>query len=160
MVNFKNTALLLFFIAAPCVFASPDEGLKRLDAYPTCRITIINSVGKKVFLKAYVADTDDRRHYGLMFINRLPEDEGMLFVFTSESKQNFWMKNTFIPLSIAYAAKNFTINEIHDMRPLDISATYPSRKPAMYALEVNRGWFDKNKIKPGCIITQYGCLGK
>jgi len=160
MVNFKHTALIFFLISAACVFSSPDDDFKRLDSYPTCRIIIINSLGKKIFLKAYIADTDDRRHYGLMFIKNLPEDEGMLFVFNAESKQSFWMKNTFVPLSIAYASKNLTINEIHDMRPLDISVTYPSRMPAMYALEVNRGWFDKNKIKPGCMITQYGCIGK
>ena len=70
------------------------------------------------------------------------------------------MKNTFIPLSIAYVDKHGVINEIYHMKPNDSSITYPSKYPAMYALEVNRGWFNKNKITKGNKIIFNGCFGK
>ena len=70
------------------------------------------------------------------------------------------MKNTFIPLDIAYISADGIINEIYRMEPLDYSIIYPSNKPAKYALEVNAGWFKKNGIKPGMKLDFNGCLGK
>ena len=84
----------------------------------------------------------------------------MLFIFTHEQRLNFWMKNTYIPLSIAYISIDGKINEIYDMKPLDISITYPSNLPAKYALEVNQGWFARNNISKNCRIIFNGCISK
>jgi hypothetical protein len=67
------------------------------------------------------------------------------------------MKNTKIPLSIAYIDASGTIRELYDMKPLDISITYPSKHPVRYALEVNKGWFKKNKIHIGSKIFFNNC---
>jgi uncharacterized membrane protein (UPF0127 family) len=89
-----------------------------------------------------------------MFRKSLPENEGMLFINDKEKPLRFWMKNTFIPLSIAYLDKDRKILNIEDMRPStsimqESVAISESVKPAQYALEMNQGWFKKNKIIPG-----------
>lgn len=103
-----------------------------------------------------IADSDDKRAHGLMFVENLPADQGMLFVFDQEETRSFWMKNTLIPLSIAYLNKDMVILEILDMQPAPLGAarpkSYPSRKKSMYALEMNIGWFEKNKIWPGARV--------
>ena len=114
----------------------------------------------KVSLKVEIADSPSEREKGLMFRYSMPDDRGMLFVFENERNLAFWMKNTFIPLDIAYISARGLINEIYRMEPLDYSKVYTSKKPAKYALEVNAGWFKKNGIKPGMKMDFNGCLGK
>ena len=72
----------------------------------------------------------------------------MLFIFESEQMLSFWMQNTSIPLSIAYINADGVIVDILDMNPFDLTAV-PSSRPAMYALEVNQGEFEKRGIRPG-----------
>jgi len=98
-----------------------------------------------------VADNDQTRALGLMHRETLEENSGMLFVFESERKRSFWMKNTLIPLSIAYISKNGEIKEIYDMYPLDETAVKSTRS-VLYALEMNQGWFEKNGIEVGDVI--------
>jgi len=71
----------------------------------------------------------------------------MLFVFESSRVLSFWMRNTFIPLDIAYIDAAGVIVDIQRMEPLDESKQYISAAPALYALEVNAGWFEKNGVK-------------
>ena len=109
-------------------------------------------VGNKT-LKVKLAITPAQQSKGLMDIKgkaptKLPENEGMLFVYKREKLLSFWMKNTTIPLSIAFIDKKGIITEIRDMEPLKLDRIR-SAKPAQYALEVNRGWFSKNNIKVG-----------
>ena len=85
-----------------------------------------------------VCDTKDARQRGLMNREYLPDGSGMLFIFPEESRLSFWMKNTKIPLSIAYISKSGEILNIEDMQPYDLSSTY-SRCPAQYALG-DRDW--------------------
>ena len=104
-------------------------------------------------LKVSLAITPEQQKRGLMNIQGmppvvLPEDQGMLFVYRREEMISFWMKNTTIPLSIAFIDKKGVIKEIKDMEPGSRASVRPSR-PAQYALEVNRGWFSKNKVKVG-----------
>ena len=99
-------------------------------------------------LKVRFAKTKQEHKQGLMGIDSLPEDQGMLFCYPSEQKISFWMKDTKIPLSIAFIDKNKKIIAIEDMKPLDISGTKFKDK-AKWALEVNQGWFKKNNIKLG-----------
>ena len=99
-----------------------------------------------------VARNPDDRARGLMFRENLPPDHGMLFVFAHESVQGFWMRNTTIPLSIAYADAHGRIVRIADLEPLD-ERTVTSLGPARYALEMNRGWFAAHGVVAGDAIT-------
>ncbi len=102
-------------------------------------------------LTAEVAHTDATRTRGLMHRRMLPENRGMLFIFPDASPLAFWMKNTYVPLSIAYLDDTGVIINITDMKPLT-TTTYPSAGPAKYALEVNQGWFAKRGIGPGARV--------
>ena len=94
------------------------------------------------------ADTQEAQEKGLMGRESLDEDRGMLFVYDLDSRKSFWMKNTKIPLSIAYIAADGTIREIYDMEPLS-TRTVDSRYSVRYALEVNQGAFQRHGIKTG-----------
>src|SRR5206468_7039453 len=89
---------------------------------------------------------------GLMFRTSLPPDHGMLFVFTADEVQTFWMRNTKIPLSIAYADAGGRIVRIADLEPFD-ERPVTSIVPARYALEMNRGWFAAHRVVAGGRIT-------
>jgi hypothetical protein len=102
-------------------------------------------------LTAEVATTELTRMNGLMYRRMLPENRGMLFVFPYVSEQSFWMKNTYVPLSIAFIDEAGVIVSIADMKPLTTDP-HPSLKPAKYALEMNQGWFAKRGIKPGAKV--------
>ena len=84
-----------------------------------------------------------------MFRRSLAPDSGMLFVFDTDEMQRFWMKNTLIPLSIAYITRDSLITDILEMAPLDTTTPYVSSKAVRYALEMNSGWFQSKGIKPG-----------
>ena len=116
----------------------------------------ITLAGKKLTVE--IAETSKQQEIGLMFRQSMGTDEGMLFIFKSEETRFFWMKNTLIDLSIAYFDKNGTLVDIQEMKsgrgvPDAALPSYPSAKPAKYALEMNKGWFQKNKIKVGDKIT-------
>jgi uncharacterized protein len=145
-------ACLILFIAV--ITACPLTGNR------SCPMSIIDRNGNSVTLFVEIADTEPLRIKGLMGRKEMDKGHGMLFIFEHEQRLNFWMKNTYIPLSIAYIGPDGVINEIYDMKPLDISATYPSARPALYALEVNRGWFEANNIVRGCRIVLNGCFSK
>lgn len=121
------------------------------DEAPAFSKRTIEFAGKRIVVE--VADDDQKRAYGLMNRDRLPKDQGMLFIFDEAERRSFWMKNTRIPLSIAYFDKGRVLREIIDMHPDPITAiqnkTYPSHTEAQYALEMNVGWFERNKIRPG-----------
>jgi hypothetical protein len=78
----------------------------------------------------------------------LPENDGMIFVFRYSTAQSFWMKNTYIPLSVAFLDDNGKILEIEDMQPKDETSTV-SKSPVRFAIEVNQGWFQRNGIGSG-----------
>ncbi len=99
-------------------------------------------------LTAEVAATDAARGTGLMHRRMMPENRGMLFVFSHSAVQSFWMMNTYLPLSIAFLDETGVIVNIDDMKPLTTDP-HPSAKPAKYALEMNQGWFAKRGIKAG-----------
>lgn len=95
-----------------------------------------------------VARTEKEKARGLMFRSKLAENEGMLFIYEQNEILSFWMKNTFIPLSIAFIDREGTIVDMQDMEPFSLD-THRSARPAQYALEVNKSWFQKNGIKVG-----------
>jgi uncharacterized protein len=85
---------------------------------------------------------------GLMYRREMPQHEGMLFVYDTPALQCFYMKNTFLPLSIAFIADDGTIVSIRDMQPLTLDS-HCADKPVRYALEMNQGWFARRGVKPG-----------
>jgi uncharacterized membrane protein (UPF0127 family) len=102
-----------------------------------------------VIVKAEVADETDERTIGLMGRTELKDGEGMLFVFRAPQRLGFWMRDTLIPLSIAYLNGAGIIREIHDLKPLDETSAESTFSDLVYALEVPQGWFGRNKILPG-----------
>ena len=99
-----------------------------------------------------LARDPEQRTRGLMFRDRLPPDHGMLFLFPRDEVQAFWMRNTKVPLSIAYADARGRIVRIADLEPLD-EQPVTSIAPARYALEMNRGWFAKHGVVAGDVIS-------
>ena len=102
-------------------------------------------------IQVEVAKTPEERTHGLMGRRHLGKDEGMLFIFEREDYHGFWMKDTQIPLSIAFVDKEGQIVGIKDMKPLTLETHAPSQ-PILYALEMKKGWFSANGIKVGDII--------
>jgi uncharacterized membrane protein (UPF0127 family) len=115
------------------------------------------TVGGKT-IDVFLADNDERRERGLMFTHEIAPNTGMLFIFEQEQPLAFWMKNTLIPLSIGFFNKEGVLVDVQEMTvPASIMdqrpPSYPSKKPAMYALEMNKNWFTSNKIKPGAKLS-------
>jgi uncharacterized membrane protein (UPF0127 family) len=98
-----------------------------------------------------VAKTPEEQRKGLMGRKSLGKDEGMLFIFESEAYHGFWMKDTLIPLSIAFIDKERKIIRISEMKPLALDSHDPPQ-PILYALEMNKGWFAAHGIKVGDVI--------
>jgi len=99
-------------------------------------------------IRAEVADSMDTRMQGLMLRKAMAANDGMLFVFEDTSRQCMWMKNTLIPLSVAFLDEAGTIVTVLEMQPHDETSRCATQ-PARYALEMNKGWFTQRGIKPG-----------
>jgi uncharacterized membrane protein (UPF0127 family) len=93
------------------------------------------------------------REQGLMKQSSLGANEGMLFVFPRAQQVSFWMKDTPLPLSIAYIANNGKILEIHDLEPFDEHSILSSSRAVLYALEVPRGWFSQQHVLAGDVVS-------
>jgi uncharacterized protein len=102
-------------------------------------------------IRAQLALTPQQRQIGLMYRQSMPNHEGMLFVFDEPGSQCFWMRNTLIPLSIAFLADDGTVVNLADMKPQS-DESHCSARPVRYALEMNLGWFAKRGVKPGSRI--------
>lgn len=128
------------------VFALPAFA-QEVAQPPLPTITLKAENGRTI--TAEVADEPHERTAGLMFRESLAPDSGMLFVMPRPDRAGFWMKNTLIPLSIAYINSSGVILEIHDMKPRS-EKTVPSVFPTVaYALEMEQGWFQKSGVNPG-----------
>ncbi len=103
-------------------------------------------------ITAEVASTDPTRTRGLMFRERLAPNHGMLFIFDSKSVHCMWMRNTLIPLSVAFIADDGSVINIEDMQPHDESS-HCAAKPVRYALEMDKGWFAQRGLKAGTKIS-------
>ncbi len=128
------TARCLLLLALACVPLAHADGL-------TLRI------GKQT-VHSEVADTPEAREHGLMGRKTLCGNCGMLFVFPDAGRYGFWMKNTPLPLSIAFIARDGHIVNIEEMQPYSLDGHY-ALSDALYALEMNSGWFAAHGIKPG-----------
>ncbi|MDR2176673.1 MAG: DUF192 domain-containing protein [Treponema sp.] len=139
-------ALMLFLC---CLLLGGTGESKTLE---TRDLIIEREEGDPVILRAEIARSAEEKQKGLMFRKNLADGQGMLFVFDRDQIMSFYMKNTLVPLSIAFIRSDGGIVEIRDMRPLDESLIRSSRS-VRYALEVPQGWFDRAGIKTGdCLL--------
>ncbi len=102
-------------------------------------------------IQAEVAARDPDRMQGLMHRRSMPANHGMLFVFAQAARHCMWMRNTFLPLSVAFLDDEGRILNIEDMQP-QTEDNHCAAKAARYALEMNLGWFAQRGIKPGSTI--------
>ncbi|KAB8056999.1 DUF192 domain-containing protein [Janthinobacterium sp. FT14W] len=110
-------------------------------------------------IQAEVAATEEQRELGLMYREKMPANAGMLFVFGNPSTQCMWMKNTPLPLSVAFIDASGKIVNIEDMQPHTLDSHCSTRTvPVRYALEMNLGWFKQKNIKPGMNIGNLPAL--
>jgi uncharacterized membrane protein (UPF0127 family) len=130
--------LAIAFLSVSCASKGPAEGPSK----PNPRLKTVELKVGGALMKAELARTADQRERGLMFRKELKEGEGMLFVFEADQRLSFWMKNTSIPLSIAYLASDGTIRQILDLEPHSLEAR-GSERSVRYALEAPRGWFER-----------------
>lgn len=116
--------------------------------------TVAIDIAGKATYTSYVADTNDTQQTGLMNVteSELPTDRGMIFVFSGDGNRSFWMRNTIIPLDIAYIRSDGTIVKTYTMEALN-EMGYPSIEPAQFALEVRAGEFAKHGIVAGDRVT-------
>ena len=148
LLRWLTIALAVVAITSTCALADAQgstEG-KPQTGLPT----IILKLGGQ-HVRADVAHTDATRQVGLMFRKKMGPQEGMLFVFPEVGYHAMWMKNTLIPLSVAYMNERGVVLSIPEMQALS-EISHQSAGPARYALEMNAGWFGANKISAGDTI--------
>ncbi|MDX2227688.1 MAG: DUF192 domain-containing protein [Verrucomicrobiae bacterium] len=107
-------------------------------------------------LKVEIAADDPSRTLGLMHRESLPEERGMLFVFETPRSMGFWMKDTLVPLSIAYLDSEGRVLEIYNMEPRSLQNVPSQSDQVVFALEVNRGWFARNAVSVGTQVRVTG----
>ena len=110
-------------------------------------------------IRAEVANTPETRRTGLMFRASLPDNQGMLFVYEAEDRHAMWMKNTLVPLSVAFIDRGGHIINIEDMQP-QTEETHMAAAPAAFSLEMNLGWFKKKGIVDGAGRIAPGTKGE
>jgi len=134
----RTTAGLAMVLA--CTLASAQDAPQQL---PVIRL----STGMHV-LQVQLAQTPEQQQIGLMFRKTMGTNEGMLFVFDEPRQQCFWMKNTLLPLSVAFIADDGSVVNLDNMKPQTLDS-HCSTRPVRFVLEMNVGWFDKRGIKAG-----------
>jgi uncharacterized membrane protein (UPF0127 family) len=158
MSNCPNKVKRRIYLILALAIATLCPGCKQKDTdslrVPARSVTEAHSGLTKLtagnaMLWVEVVQSEEARARGLMYRKELPTDQGMLFVFDYPQHLSFWMKNTYIPLDIAFVAADGRILNILQMKPLDEGPRYESNGPAVYAIETNTGWFQKNGVKAG-----------
>jgi uncharacterized membrane protein (UPF0127 family) len=143
-MNFR-LCLVLFVLNTGFVACSPQKS-------ETAVLHIERSDSVSVAITVEIARIEEERSKGQMHRKQLPDGTGMIFVFERDQQVSFWMKNTLIPLSIAFIAADGRILEIRDMYPLDLNSVQSSRS-VRYALETPQGWFDRSGIAAGDVVN-------
>jgi uncharacterized membrane protein (UPF0127 family) len=128
-------------------------GAGKTESGANPRLRTLTLIAGDKTITAEVADTDASRERGLMFRPSLPWNEGMLFLFARPARASFWMRNTRIPLSIAFLDRDGTILEIYPMFPFEERRVQSRSDAVCYALEMNQGWFRKSGVKTGTRVS-------
>ena len=147
----KNQAKKILILGTVLCMLIPAASCKS-KKLPVIDITITRADGTTAIVKAEVAEKDEDRNHGFMERKNIPDGTGMLFVFDRDQILSFWMKNTPHPLSIAYIDSRGKIRNIYDMTPFSLTPI-KSTSSVRYALEVPQGWFEKENINVGDIVS-------
>lgn len=134
---------LMFVLVATSAFAAAK--------FKQGALTIAQGA-KRAVLQVEVADTPEARAQGLMSRQRLAENAGMLFLFDDQALWGFWMKNTLIPLAVAFIADDGTVVNVDEMKAQTLDP-HCSAKPVRFVLEMNTGWFTKHGVKAGSKLS-------
>jgi uncharacterized membrane protein (UPF0127 family) len=146
MTLIKRFHVLPLFLAALVLMAAATAQTGPQPKLPTTPLTI----GLHV-VQAELAVTPEQQATGMMFRTTMGINEGMLFVAEERGVRCFWMRNTLLPLSIAFIDDDGIIVNIADMQPRS-EQSHCSARPVRFALEMNQGWFAKRGIKPGARV--------
>jgi uncharacterized protein len=131
------------------LIAKHHFGVIRFSIFTTLPKTLLKAGTHTIYTE--IASTEKSRENGLMNRKKLPENNGMLFVYKTLDNHCFWMRDTYLPLSIAFLRDDGTIINIADMQPYSLYEHCPN-EPVRYALEMNQGWFAKKNINVGTRI--------
>lgn len=134
-------------MASVCLTGVLWSGAALAQSQPQRLPTLTMSAGMHL-IKAEVALTPEQHQIGLMHRTSMGANEGMLFVFDRPGQQCFWMKNTLIPLQIAFLADDGTVVNLAEMKPQSLDS-HCSTRPVRFVLEMNTGWFSKRGIQAG-----------
>jgi uncharacterized protein len=140
MRNFLASSLSILLLAA--------SGASWAQSGPQPKLATTRLSAGMHNVVAELAITPEQRQMGMMFRTQMADHEGMLFVFELPQQQCFWMRNTLIPLAIAFIGDDGRIVNIAEMQPRS-DASHCSAQPVRYALEMNAGWFSKRGLKAG-----------
>jgi uncharacterized protein len=144
-----TAAALIFSVLASsnvhADFAEPTHAMAKL---PTLSLRI-----NKASLVVELPRTDEEKMTGMMFRREIGKNEGMLFALRKPRQASFWMKNCYIPLTIAYLNSIGEILELHDLQPLNTDAVLSASSNIQFGLEMPRGWFRRNHIGLHDIVT-------
>jgi uncharacterized protein len=138
--------------ASPLPFASPSPVVVPTADVALPQVTFNTAAGAAITLYVEIADTPEKQETGLMNRTAMAEDQGMLFAFEGQTTVPFWMKDTLLPLSIAFVADTGRIVDLQDMQPRDLTLHTPAA-PYTYAIEVNQGYFRRHAIAVGDHVT-------
>lgn len=146
-------SLIIACLVAPAALAvagacSTGAGPPAPSGTPLPVVTFNPDSGREAALVVEIASSPEERRRGLMGRRSLPADAGMLFVFPEDSEAAFWMKDTLVPLSIAFVSADGRVIGIQDMLPMDETLHY-SPAPYRYAIEANQGWFQAHGVTVG-----------
>jgi uncharacterized protein len=142
----KSKVFALVLLAAIFAIISVPAVSQQPVKFPVISLT----AGMHV-IQAEVVAKDADRQQGLMYREKIGPNEGMVFLFDAPTSICMWMKNTLIPLSVAFINEDGKIVNIEDMQPQTMES-HCAKKPVRYALEMNQGWFKQKNIKPGSTI--------
>ncbi|HEY1170777.1 MAG TPA: DUF192 domain-containing protein [Verrucomicrobiae bacterium] len=164
-VLFLTTALLTgSFGCRPSATSAPPvvtNAPAKPKGTPQAKLpTIKLDVGGKEMITEIAAD-DRTRQMGMMFREKMADNEAMIFVFPVAHQASFWMRNTTVPLDAAYIDSRGVILEIHKLMPLNEDSVRATSDQVQYVLETPQGWFEKNGVKPGAlVVSEHGPLVK
>ena len=150
-----NASMLIFavicFSSVEAENSTPEQlvGWKQELIEIEKTLPLTQSMSERIFINAYIADTAAKRIQGLMHVQDLPKNAGMLFVFRPPRVVSIWMKNTYISLDLLFIDKNQTIIKIHnDAKPLNLESI-SSKLKVKWVLEINGGLTEELNINPG-----------
>lgn len=148
----------LGWLLSLCAPTLPAFAQERQPSAPLVELPRIELRAGMHRIVAEVASTHEARSKGLMFREQLPLNQGMLFIFEQPSHYCFWMKNTPLPLSIAFLRNDGTIAKLADMQALS-EKSHCSNEAVRFALEMEQGWFARKGLREGSRIGHQGLFG-